>query len=74
MNRKSLLLAEVKAELRMTVVLTKHQMKFMELTQNVSQPTSANTQQQIPAQQIPQSPPNQQAGYGGAVPPAANLP
>jgi hypothetical protein len=60
MNRKSLLIAEVKAELRMAKILNKHNKLFMEL-QNAN-PTNA-----VPT-------PDQQAGLVSQVPQPTNVP
>lgn len=63
MNRKSLLIAEVKAEIRMAKILDKHNKLFMELNQN------ANSTNAVPA-----STPDQQQGLGGQVPQPTNVP
>ncbi len=64
MNRKSLLIAEVKAELRMAKILNKHNKLFMEL-QNASQTETNPTEQPTP---------DQQAGLVSQVPQPTNVP
>jgi hypothetical protein len=67
MNRKSLLIAEVKAELRMAKILNKHNKLFMEL-QNASQTQTNPTEQPV------NSTPNQLQGLGNQLPQPTNVP